>query len=113
MNNTLQTEKTPFEMLTAENPLLFVSSVYSGKPGCCCGCNGNHRFNSTMVEAESKRRGYAVDAEDVNDKQIRKIVKLLLTNWPLVEVNDEYREYASLELNGRLYIAYFAEKASV
>ena len=112
MNNTLQTEKTPFEMLTAENPLLFVSSVYSGKPGCACGCRGQYRYNSAMLAAESKRRGYAVEAEDVNDKQVRKVVRLLLINWPDVKVDDA-NEFAYAEINGRSYCAYFAQKASV
>jgi hypothetical protein len=112
MNNTTQNELTPFEKLTSDDFMKHVSSVYNGKKGCCCGCNGKHRYNSTMVEAESKRRGYEVTPDEVNDRQIKKIVNLLRTNWPLVEVDDQYREHAALEMDGKLYIVYFAEKAS-
>lgn len=46
-------KKTPFEMLTNANPLQFVMSVYSGKPGCNCGCRGTYRYNGTMLAEAS------------------------------------------------------------
>ena len=47
-----------------------VQSVYSGKPGCCCGCSGIHRYNSK----------YAVDGEDINDKQVKKVLGIIREN---------------------------------
>lgn len=50
-----------------------IVSVYSGRPGCMCGCNGNYRYNSEHVDLGAKRRGYPVDKEDVNDGQVTRI----------------------------------------
>jgi hypothetical protein len=41
-----------------------IKSVYSGRHGCCCGCNGNHRYASAFAEELSKERGYPVDVSD-------------------------------------------------
>ncbi len=107
-------KKTPFEMLTSANPLEFVQSVYSGKPGCACGCKGSYRYNSAMVEAASKSRGYAVTPDEVNDSQIKKVAKIILANWHVAEV-CEAGEWASVEVTSdsgsvRVYTAYFAQK---
>jgi len=102
-------KKTPFEMLTNANPLQFVMSVYSGKPGCACGCRGTHRYNGTMLAEASADRGYAVTPDEVNHKQIKKVVKILLANWSFVQV--EGAEFAYAELDGRSYCAYFKKQA--
>jgi hypothetical protein len=55
-----------------------VRSVYSGKDGaCCCGCKGNHRYNSQHVAAASKDRGYEVGPDEVNDRQVAKVLKIV------------------------------------
>lgn len=84
-----------------------VSGVYSGKPGkCCCGCAGNHRYNSAFVNEAGANRGYAVDADEINDRQVAKIIGLLQANEALVEAGGNH---FSAEINGRLYIAYLLE----
>jgi hypothetical protein len=62
-----------------------VSSVYSGKPGCCC--NGNHRYNSQHVASASKNRGYAVDGSDINDRQVKKVLDIIKANAAQVATN--------------------------
>ncbi len=55
-----------------------VMSVYSGKAGrCYCGCSGNHRYASKHVAAASKDRGYAVDADEVNDRQVKRVLGIV------------------------------------
>jgi hypothetical protein len=87
-----------------------VVSVYSGKEGkCCCGCSGNHRYASQHVKFASKDRGYDVSADEVNDKQVRKVVKLILST-PMgdIRATDKFggtRTYVAT-VNGRWYIAY-------
>lgn len=85
-----------------------VLQVYSGKPGkCCCGCAGNHRYNSAYVAEASAYRGYEVSADEVNDRQVAKVLALLQANPDLVEASDNN---VSAEINGRLYVAYLREE---
>jgi hypothetical protein len=87
--------------LTAQDVL----SVYSGVNGrCCCGCAGKHSFNSQYRAEGAKRRGYAVDDEDVNDRMIARVLNVLRKADPAsVEVDDEY---VSTVVGNRLYVAY-------
>jgi hypothetical protein len=84
-----------------------ILSVYSGRAGkCCCGCSGNHRYNSAYIAEGSKKRGYAVDAEDVNDKQVRRVLRILQANSAKAE---QYDRHISVTLGDRLYIAYLTD----
>lgn len=52
-----------------------LQSVYSGKwPGCCCGCNGKHRYRSAVAERGTELRGYPVQSHEVNDVTVRRLV---------------------------------------
>ena len=89
-----------------------VESVYSGKNHkCCCGCAGNHRYNSLYAEAADKSRGYALDVEDVNDKQVRKVLKLNQTNLQDVTLGSNNMSWVDKDASedGRLYIVYFTD----
>jgi hypothetical protein len=82
-----------------------VMSVYSGKPGkCCCGCAGSHRYNSSHQAAAGTHRGYAVTADEVNDRQISMVLLLLKKHYMIAEGSDTY---VSAEINGRLYTVYY------
>lgn len=93
-----------FAALTPEG----VVSVYGGKPGCACGCRGNHRYSSAHRELGSKRRGYSVDDDEVNDRQVKKVLNVLKTHYALVEAGGN--NYAA-EVDGRLYIVYPVQEA--
>lgn len=98
-----QAEKEHLARLTPDD--LF--SVYSGKPGkCCCGCAGNHRYWRAHRIAAGKHRGYEVDEEDINDRQVARVLKLLQNWFALVEYGGSY--FAG-EIDGRLYIAYLKQ----
>lgn len=95
-----------------------VMSVYSGKPGkCCCGCAGNHRYSRLNRQAASSHRGYRVDDDEVNDRQVAKVLTLVQDRAKVVGVDDRRdrnletcvskgpNHYAT-EVGGRLYIVY-------
>jgi len=95
----MKTEKVE---LTLQN----VMSVYSGKYGkCCCGCSGKHSYNSRYIDEGSKDRGYKVGADEVNDRQVQKVVNLInkATREELEAVDNGF---LSLVVGERLYVAY-------
>lgn len=82
-------------------------SVYSGKPGkCCCGCAGNHRYASATRAEAAEHRGYAISDDEVNDRQVAKVLGLLQANPILVEAEGSH---FAAEIDGRLYVAYLRE----
>lgn len=80
-----------------------VMNVYSGRPGCMCGCRGNYRVASAHVAIASKDRGYGYEPKEISDRQVRRIVKLI-ESQPEVELDEQY---AYVEVDGRAYCAYF------
>lgn len=57
-----------------------VSKVYSGKPGCMCGCRGKWSYSSTSREAFDCR-----DMHGINDRSV-KIISGKVSRNPNVEV---------------------------
>lgn len=53
--------------LTLEN----VQSVYSGKPGCCCGCNGTHKYPSDARGRDKELRGYDIGEDEISDRSVK------------------------------------------
>lgn len=82
-------EKTALILLLSD-PSKF-GSVYSGRPGCACGCRGKH----------SEKRG-----------QITRVLNVLLANLDDLDVSDDNIAVETVsETTGerqRLYIAYRA-----
>lgn len=78
-----------------------VMCVYSGKPGCACGCRGKYSYNSRHAAKGSERRGYAVDDEDINDREVKRILGLLQANVEAVKVIE-----ADDALDGRTIFAF-------
>ena len=54
-----------------------VGEVYSGRPGCACGCRGKYYHSSTPHE------GY-VEGDATDDKMVARVVKLFNANLELV-----------------------------
>ena len=86
-----------------------VKKVYSGKPGCMCGCRGSYRYSSRVPLAEIEvARGYAAKLTEVNDRQVSKvtsIMNIIIEHHP--ETIDQGGEYLYAELDGRAYCVYF------
>lgn len=47
-----------------------ILSVYSGKPGCCCGCLGKHTYNPQHQTLGTEKRGYTVTDEECSARSI-------------------------------------------
>ena len=89
-----------------------VRSVYSGRPGCCCGCRGDHRYNSQHVKEASKHRGYRIEPTEVNDAQVTRVLNRLKDVARVDPTSIQYEAtYASLEQYNRLLIVYFTNTA--
>lgn len=88
-----------------------ISSVYSGKDGrCCCGCAGKHFYNSKLVESASEKRGYEVTPDEVSDKMVVKVLRLIQSDEDRAEVMEG--SHVALVVRNRLYVAYFSERVS-
>jgi UDP-galactopyranose mutase len=65
-----------------------IVSVYSGKPGCCCGCKGKHRYNSKHRAEGTQTRGYPVLNDEVNDAQVTRILRFVQAHAVNAVVQD-------------------------
>lgn len=81
-----------------------IASVYSGKPGCMCGCRGKYHYASAFLAAERKKQGLITD-DEVSDRSVKIIVGKLNKN-PKTKIEDGI---ASLHLENRTLVAYFAD----
>jgi len=88
-----------------------VFKVYSGKPGCMCGCRGNYRVASAHQEFSNKERGYDYDEKEISDRSVKRIVNLLEQAFEQGE-QVEYEDHSDkvgcffLETPARVYVAY-------
>jgi formate dehydrogenase assembly factor FdhD len=83
-----------------------LESVYVGKAGrCCCGCSGRHRYASATREQAGKNRGYSVKDDEVNDRQVKKVLKIVKEYPELARLEEG--SHIAVELGPKLYIVYF------
>ena len=89
-----------------------VGKIYSGRPGCMCGCKGKYTVQSIHREWADKDRGYPYDEDgDVNDRVVKLLVNKMNKHMAQVEWSDN-GQYAHLDLGTRVYCAYFADYVS-
>ncbi len=81
-----------------------VLSVYSGKPGCCCGCQGKYYYREDLKDEGTKSRGYAVSDDECNDKMVHRIINKLNKTGAIKEDNHYF-----LDTGTRWYIAYLRD----
>jgi|SRR5882672_7491400 len=83
-----------------------IMKVYSGKDGkCSCGCAGKYSYNSKYVTEGSKDRGYEVSHDEVNDKQITRVLNTIKKNEDDIDFDES--EFVSVVVGERCYVAYF------
>jgi hypothetical protein len=83
-----------------------VISVYSGRPGCCCGCRGNHRHSTRFPNTG------VYDYTVFNDRQVTKIINVLKEFAKLPGMLKEFDiqdDYVAFQTDSRLFIAYTGE----
>lgn len=84
-----------------------VVSVYSGRPGCCCGCRGKHTYRSSTREEGTKLRGYKVWDKEVSDRTVARIVNKVNKDPATVgEYWNKKLSHYQLDLVNRWYIVY-------
>ncbi len=73
-----------------------VMSVYRGKMGCACGCQGKYIYPAVNRNAASKYRGYTVTKDEISDKGVKyaltTLVKFAKLNPDKIEVLDNLNE---------------------
>ena len=90
-----------------------VSKAYSGKPGCMCGCKGRYYVCEHAREVSEEERGYKLDDDDVSDKQVLRILRLVQAEAACgtVEFGDTYA-YAEVNDGKRAYAIYFEDRGA-
>ena len=81
-----------------------VLMVYSGRPGCACGCQGLYWYNPKYVELGSKKRGYTVEPSEVNKGQVTRIINILKRNIASVEMGGECLAYDTNKVYTRVIL---------
>lgn len=89
-------------MEISEVTLSNVRSAYSGKHGCCCGCNGDHVYQERTRAFASKWRGYDVHDDEVNEKKLEAILKKIKKHPD----SENEGDMITLRTERKLYIVY-------
>lgn len=87
-----------------------ISSVYSGRKGCACGCRGKYAYASQF---KCDRPSYLEGDEDVSDRSVKTIVnrvqKLLEDGAEVARVHLD-ADWIAVDLyHDRTYTIYFAK----
>ncbi len=93
-----------------------VTSVYSGRHGCACGCRGKHSYSAAFVAAHPDgKRGYKVTPDEVNDKTVKMMfnkVQAHFDQFPDAAAAEKAGcfvadDFASFDTDTRTYCVYF------
>ncbi len=84
-----------------------VVSVYSGRPGCMCGCRGKHYYGEAHVVYSSRHRGSPILPEEVNNGMVTKVLRILQAS-DLTKVQGDYILFATI--GKRQYAAYLVKE---
>jgi len=89
-----------------------VLSVYSGRPGCMCGCKGKYFLTEESREEADAFRGYPHSDEDVSQRQVTRVLRLVQA----AEDNPSMRiardlEYVWVQVGQRVYAVYLTQGA--
>lgn len=86
-----------------------IIKVYVGKPNTCmCGCAGKYSYSSMNKLQGEINRGYAVTEEDLNDKEVKRVLAKVIKNAEMgIEVIEDKDAYIfSLTLGNKQYSIY-------
>ncbi len=86
-----------------------VLKVYSGRPGCACGCRGKYSYNPDRQQEGGEDRGYEVSDDELNARQVTRVLRLLQAE-PSTEVIDDSILHATI--GKRVYAVYLSKKGS-
>jgi hypothetical protein len=80
--------------------------VYSGRPGCGCGCRGSYRYNPEHAKEAFENRKAIPKPSDFNAVQVRKVLGLMKQHSNEVECDISG---AAWETDARYYWVYFTK----
>lgn len=87
-----------------------VTNVYSGKPGCACGCRGKYSYNTRFRNLPIINRGYAFTDSDFNDRMVKRVVNLVKAADVDDLVFDDDGDWVAFNLSdNRTYTVYVAK----
>lgn len=66
-----------------------VLMVYTGKPGCMCGCGGKYRYTKASALFAKAHRGYEATAEEINESTVTRVLNKMAT-YQSVDVSEIY-----------------------
>lgn len=69
-----------------------VAVVYSGRPGCGCGCRGKYWVNPAWLAQATKRRGYEYAPEEISLQQVRRVLGIIQRRASEVEVVEDAKQ---------------------
>lgn len=84
-----------------------VLSVYSGRPGCCCGCRGKHTYHPLTRETGGIVRGYEVGEDECSARGVKTILRKMEEFQKAGLALDEGGSYVAYETPTRLYVIYW------
>jgi|HubBroStandDraft_2_1064218.scaffolds.fasta_scaffold444150_2 hypothetical protein len=65
-----------------------VLKVYSGRPGCGCGCRGSYWVNPSHLERANKERGYAYEGSEISLPNINRVLNIMKKRANEVETQN-------------------------
>ena len=87
-----------------------VTKVYSGRPGCMCGCRGIYRYPKTAtLESIKKYIGYQPDPKTINDHFVKSVILTVSKSLEegICKNVSSSKDHLYVEINGRAYCIYF------
>lgn len=85
-----------------------VICAYIGKPdSCMCGCSGEYYYTSKNAEQGGMERGYKVKLDEINDKQVLRVLTILESGGKIENLDDYI---FTLIKNDKQYTIYLARK---
>lgn len=88
--------------------LAHITSVYCGKAGaCCCGCAGKHSYHAAKRAEASRRRGYKVTDDELNEREVVRVLSKVKRNVGLIEYMET--DHMAVTIRTRTYIVYLSK----
>lgn len=91
-----------------------VQSVYNGKSGCMCGCNGKHRYATKHREVAGKGRGYEISDDEVSDRSVKMLVNKFnkIGEFSIdTNVDGSFCDHIFIEMDGRMKCMYLLKNS--
>lgn len=85
-----------------------VTSVYCGKVGaCCCGCAGKHSYHAAKRAEASRRRGYRVTDDELNEREVKRVLDKVKHNVATAQYMEG--DHIAVDVGNRTYTVYLSK----